>query len=481
MNLFSGPTCSHIESLSDVHVEFSKLITGVVSACLTPDFSSDKAATNITIRSTEDGIRIPNSRFITLRSDNAPLAVAEIRVFGECPTSYCGPNCTEFCFCKNPLLGQEQLQGTPCRGGCLTGWMGQRCNIRNCSDKTFGSDCWYACHCHDQCDPWTGECIGLDKRCSLGWYGRSCQKSNIQKEMQTRDIRFKDGNTNTCEQALTTEIFSFPQPRSVSHLTITLKKDVPANDGDFQALSILVSTNEMTVTCNAVEVQTVSCDAKTIKASYLCKGIYTNKISLTNITGRICEIELFVCSAGSFGPDCNNRCHCLESQCNSVDGTCIGEGKCRPGWYGRACDLRSPPPKTTSRTETRLYLSVSMTHKPTTDDITTNRKIMPSIQTKHTLPARAEFNHNPDFIQTCHCLHDYACDNTTGICLDGCSAGWTGWACSQACLFGTYGINCSLNCGHCAANQTCHTETGHCPSSCADGWTAETCQTYGIY
>lgn len=121
MNLFSGPTCSHIESLSDVHVEFSKLITGVVSACLTPDFSSDKAATNITIRSTEDGIRIPNSRFITLRSDNAPLAVAEIRVFGECPTSYCGPNCTDFCFCETPLLGQEQLQGTPCRGGCLTG------------------------------------------------------------------------------------------------------------------------------------------------------------------------------------------------------------------------------------------------------------------------------------------------------------------------------------------------------------------------
>lgn len=42
--------------------------------------------------------------------------------------------------------------------------------------------------------------------------------------MQTRDISFKDGNINTCDQALTNEILSFPQQRSVSHLTITLKK-----------------------------------------------------------------------------------------------------------------------------------------------------------------------------------------------------------------------------------------------------------------
>ena len=43
----------------------------------------------------------------------------------------------------------------------------------------------------------------------------------------------------------------------------------------------------------AMDVETVSPDAKTIKASCLCKGIYSNKIALTNTTGRICEIELF--------------------------------------------------------------------------------------------------------------------------------------------------------------------------------------------
>ena len=46
-----------------------------------------------------------------------------------------------------------------------------------CEDKWFGLHCRYRSHCLDQCDPWTGECIGRDK-CYANWYGPSCQKAS---------------------------------------------------------------------------------------------------------------------------------------------------------------------------------------------------------------------------------------------------------------------------------------------------------------
>ena len=41
---------------------------------------------------------------------------------------------------------------------------------------------------------------------------------------------------------------------------------------------------------------------------------------------------------GTFGPDCNSRCHCLnQSSCNTIDGACPEAG-CEIGWGGKACD-----------------------------------------------------------------------------------------------------------------------------------------------
>ena len=45
-----------------------------------------------------------------------------------------------------------------------------------CSEESFGLSCHFECRCVSGCDPWTGECLGSDKRCFSGFSGSSCQK-----------------------------------------------------------------------------------------------------------------------------------------------------------------------------------------------------------------------------------------------------------------------------------------------------------------
>ncbi|XP_048238099.1 uncharacterized protein LOC125372371 [Haliotis rufescens] len=53
-------------------------------------------------------------------------------------------------------------------------------------------------------------------------------------------------------------------------------------------------------------------------------------------TLNICEVEIYVCSHGTYGNFCNNFCHCLNISCDPVNGMCPGD--CRPGWKGDRCD-----------------------------------------------------------------------------------------------------------------------------------------------
>ncbi|XP_046552099.1 uncharacterized protein LOC124261790 [Haliotis rubra] len=50
----------------------------------------------------------------------------------------------------------------------------------------------------------------------------------------------------------------------------------------------------------------------------------------------ICEVEIYVCSPGVYGVNCNTFCHCLDSTCDRWTGVCPGD--CRPGWQGARCD-----------------------------------------------------------------------------------------------------------------------------------------------
>ncbi|XP_059160986.1 fibroblast growth factor receptor 2-like isoform X2 [Physella acuta] len=76
---------------------------------------------------------------------------------------------------------------------------------------------------------------------------------------------------------------------------------------------------------------------------------------------------------------------------------------------------------------------------------------------------------------TAGCLN--SCNRTTGRCLDGCKAGWTGYNCGEMCKPMYYGINCNKNCGHCLDEQPCNIVTGSCSDGCDPGFYGNQCLT----
>ncbi|XP_067684546.1 uncharacterized protein [Haliotis asinina] len=65
----------------------------------------------------------------------------------------------------------------------------------------------------------------------------------------------------------------------------------------------------------------------------------------------LCEVQIFVCSDGWFGDDCDKQCHCLDSKevCDKITGHCSGgctpgftgancQTPCSDGWFGERCD-----------------------------------------------------------------------------------------------------------------------------------------------
>ncbi|XP_041372414.1 uncharacterized protein LOC121385427 [Gigantopelta aegis] len=135
------------------------------------------------------------------------------------------------------------------------------------------------------------------------------------------------------------------------------------------------------------------------------------------------------CVNGLWGPSCQKHCgHCSESSCNNQDGSCL----CQTGWAQPTC---------TACLQGRYGVNCS---------------------------------------ESCgHCINgNAACNNISGQCAAGCSAGWIGDTCHRECSDGYYGIKCNNTCGQCIhGNKTCDKESGHCPGGCDAGWTDETCKT----
>ncbi|XP_033737746.1 platelet endothelial aggregation receptor 1-like isoform X2 [Pecten maximus] len=75
---------------------------------------------------------------------------------------------------------------------------------------------------------------------------------------------------------------------------------------------------------------------------------------------------------------------------------------------------------------------------------------------------------------TCHCV-SHGCDRKSGICaIPGCTAGWTGDKCSQACDSHTFGQDCNRTC-HCSSSG-CDNRNGNCTiHGCTEGWMGNTC------
>ncbi|XP_046560146.1 platelet endothelial aggregation receptor 1-like [Haliotis rubra] len=139
---------------------------------------------------------------------------------------------------------------------------------------------------------------------------------------------------------------------------------------------------------------------------------------------NLCEVEIYVCSQGSFGTDCSHFCHCSDGPCDGVSGICAGD--CRPGWRGQNCSIECD----------KDHYGVNCNETCGSRNCATNTS---------------------------------SCDRLSGSCDTGCLPGWTAVDCTQECHQDHYGVNCNETCGNrnCAANtSSCDRHTGSCDNGC---------------
>ncbi|KAH3837485.1 hypothetical protein DPMN_110876 [Dreissena polymorpha] len=204
----------------------------------------------------------------------------------------------------------------------------------------------------------------------------------------------------------------------------------------------------------------------------------------------ICEIEVYRqqdCVNGTYGPDCNKTCHCVEGPCDVITGTC-GTG-CKSGWRGAACNETCAD----GSYGTNCSLTCSAfcrNNRPchhingTCIEGCADGYDFSTDKTCNTSCEKGLFGHNCSSTCSAFCRNNRSCHHVNGMCLNGCEDGYnfiTDNKCTTTCAAGSYGVNCSLTCSaFCRNNRQCHHINGTCVDGCEDGYdvfTDKTCKT----
>ncbi|XP_052692559.1 multiple epidermal growth factor-like domains protein 10 [Crassostrea angulata] len=192
---------------------------------------------------------------------------------------------------------------------------------------------------------------------------------------------------------------------------------------------------------------------------------------------EICEVEIFGCNTGSYGVNCSKTCgHCNNSETCDIDtGECDDNGcalpglrppicdECRFGSYGSNCSLNCSSycqNKTCDRSSGECLHGCKPGYQ------------MPNC----VIPCTAG-HYGDNCTKTCgNCLDDKTCNNVNGTCTDGCKEGFKGDLCITNCSESfEYGQNCQNRCSyHCYNNDTCDPIFGNC-SRCASGYRNAKC------
>ncbi|XP_046374243.1 multiple epidermal growth factor-like domains protein 11 [Haliotis rufescens] len=330
----------------------------------------------------------------------------------------------------------------------LAGWM--QLLLGSCPPGQFGDSCSYSCNCGTSCNETTGACSG---DCDTGWRkaGGLCQKQNIalNKAASTTSGQYSnwspskavDGDRDINGEGRT----CFHAGRSQSDWTVDLGRD-------YQLYDIRIYSRRNYYWRNANSNIYLNNNSSAICSTLPSPSSTPNPTDVTcNGTGRyltirnpgtgpahsdaltICEVEIYVCSPGIYGVNCNTSCHCLDSTCDRLTGFC--PGGCRPGWQGQRCDT-----------------ACNNTSYGT--------------------------NCNKSCAERKCAATNSSCDHHTGACDTGCLPGWIDEVCTQECVKGTYGTNCISFCPdrHCAGNSSCNHVTGSCDLGCDSGWMGADCK-----
>ncbi|XP_071083842.1 uncharacterized protein [Haliotis cracherodii] len=303
--------------------------------------------------------------------------------------------------------------------------------------------------------------VGSPDRCQKGWFGAYCQKQNIalgmpavQSSTYTESLEKNnmtsyyfparlgvDGRTTTefYEEPFTCTHtgqgsdqhywrLSLKTTDKIEHLKLYLRNHTPIQHRD-NGMEILVGS-QMCYNWSSTE-------RPPPIANVTCRQPLTGNTVTIRVPGgfdkhlTLCEVQIFVCSDGWFGTDCDKQCRCLNNTevCDKNTGQCLGgcasgytgigcQTICSDGWFGTDCDKQ------------------------------------------------------------CRCLNNTeVCDKNTGQCLGGCAPGYTGIGCQTICSDGWFGTDCDKQCRCLNNTEVCDKNTGQCLGGCASGYTGIGCQT----
>ncbi|XP_056003127.1 neurogenic locus notch homolog protein 1-like isoform X2 [Ostrea edulis] len=217
-----------------------------------------------------------------------------------------------------------------------------------------------------------------------------------------------------------------------------------------------------------------------------CRGaaryvwFYTNRDNGGGVFLEICEVEIFGCNEGYYGKNCSFVCgHCAENAtCDVVDGSCPSK-YCEAGWK------QTSDRKCNQVCKKGLYGSNCAHSCGHCQGNKSCHHVNGSCPNGHCKPGWKHTNKlkcdeecdDGRYGLYCgyncsgHCAGGQPCRKRDGVCADGCKDGWTNSYCNKTCEKGSYGRNCSRDCGHCQGTPPCYYVNGSCPTrECKPGW-----------
>ncbi|XP_048239096.1 uncharacterized protein LOC124117040 isoform X3 [Haliotis rufescens] len=377
-----------------------------------------------------------------------------------------------------------------CNGGCLQGWSGPTCQIRNIAlnkptqQSSTISDCWSARTAAKRkvCEYktsslavdgvtssryWSGTCTHTATGRPSAWWtvdlGETHLITNLTIFFSNRQRMrgfFVRVDSHLCHQS---QYYPPSSPVSISCDTPTSGQRVTVQ---------LPTLTDSKYILNLCEVEIYECADWSFGpgCSSWCYCKNTSEVC-DKATGH-CESG---CVDGSFGPGCNYWCYCRNTSevCDKATGHC--ESGCADGYTGTGCQ------ETCSLGRYGQGCMETCGHCDGGDqncnevDGTCTR----GCQDKWSGTLCKEcsdywFGGRCD--RECKCKETYeVCDKKTGQCDSGCEDGRTGLDCQTPCQNGTYGFNCTSRCGRCQGGVPCAKLGGEC-AKCDPGFMTPLCK-----